>query len=265
MNISITKRRVAFTLIELLVVIAIIAILAAILFPVFARARENARRSSCQSNLKQIGLGIAQYTQDYDETYPIKGYGCGPGPSCTIWYDEVQPYVKSTQVFKCPSNPMNVSGYGSHFQSTYGANVETPDGSGSDNNSASSAPFSGYGTPGVKISTLNSSSQTICVAEMFYPDAVGSTGWSVEVNCNTNSNGNAKYDGQGNDPILFNGHLSTGNFLFCDGHVKSLKPIATLDQASGGGSPVNLWTNDNKPFSSGGALTNLQASINKYQ
>ena len=66
----ITKTRSAFTLIELLVVIAIIAILAAILFPVFARARENARRSSCTSNLKQIGIGILQYVQDYDETYP---------------------------------------------------------------------------------------------------------------------------------------------------------------------------------------------------
>lgn len=63
----------AFTLIELLVVIAIITLLAAILFPVFARARENARRSSCQSNLKQIGIGIAQYTQDYDEKMPLGG------------------------------------------------------------------------------------------------------------------------------------------------------------------------------------------------
>ena len=69
------QKRAAFTLIELLVVIAIIAILAAILFPVFARARENARRSSCQSNLKQIGLGIAQYTQDYDEIMPRADYG----------------------------------------------------------------------------------------------------------------------------------------------------------------------------------------------
>ena len=69
-----TRKKFGFTLIELLVVFAIIAILAAILFPVFARARENARRASCQSNLKQIGLGIMQYTQDYDEKMPRMFY-----------------------------------------------------------------------------------------------------------------------------------------------------------------------------------------------
>ena len=88
------KARSAFTLIELLVVIAIIAILAAILFPVFARARENARRSSCQSNLKQINLGWLQYAQDYDEKYV---------PAQTNWTDNLQPYLKSTQIFVCPS------------------------------------------------------------------------------------------------------------------------------------------------------------------
>ena len=93
----------AFTLIELLVVIAIIAILAAILFPVFARARENARRTSCLSNMKQAGLGFAQYTQDYDERYPIEQVNLNNGPSPMGWADAIQPYLKSTQIFQCPS------------------------------------------------------------------------------------------------------------------------------------------------------------------
>src|SRR5213075_380179 len=98
--------RRGFTLIELLVVIAIIAILAAILFPVFARARENARRSSCQSNLKQIGLGALQYTQDYDELMVRTSYGAsnGDGPRDAAgakwqWMDAIYPYVKSSQIF----------------------------------------------------------------------------------------------------------------------------------------------------------------------
>lgn len=90
----------AFTLIELLVVIAIIAILAAILFPVFGRARENARKSSCQSNLKQIALGVIQYVQDYDERFPK--IARVPGESAG-WAHRIQPYLKSTQLLKCPS------------------------------------------------------------------------------------------------------------------------------------------------------------------
>jgi prepilin-type N-terminal cleavage/methylation domain-containing protein/prepilin-type processing-associated H-X9-DG protein len=93
------SRRQGFTLIELLVVIVIIVILAAILFPVFARARENARRASCQSNLKQIGLGILQYTQDYDEKYP----GFHWAPANIYWTRQVRPYIKSDQIFQCPS------------------------------------------------------------------------------------------------------------------------------------------------------------------
>lgn len=115
--VSATKR--GFTLIELLVVIAIIAILAAILFPVFGRARENARRSSCQSNLKQIGLGIAQYTQDYDEMLPGATDGSGGVNQSGGWmyytvfgtnarFDptkgSIYPYIKSSQIFVCPSD-----------------------------------------------------------------------------------------------------------------------------------------------------------------
>ncbi len=99
----------AFTLIELLVVIAIIAILAAILFPVFAQAREKARSASCLSNLKQIGMGVMQYTQDHDEYLPYNyaytwGPGCsGPTGELYWWQDLCRPYVKNEQVYSCPS------------------------------------------------------------------------------------------------------------------------------------------------------------------
>ncbi len=97
-------KKTAFTLIELLVVIAIIAILAAILFPVFAQAREKARQAVCESNLKQIGLGLMMYTQDYDETYPHENY-----MSSWPWYTWssawcIQPYLKSTGIYTCPSD-----------------------------------------------------------------------------------------------------------------------------------------------------------------
>jgi len=91
---SANPRKSGFTLIELLVVIAIIAILAAILFPVFARARENARRSSCQSNEKQIALGFKQYTSDYDEKYPVAD---------ATWPAAINVYTKSSQILVCPS------------------------------------------------------------------------------------------------------------------------------------------------------------------
>lgn len=93
--------RTGFTLIELLIVIAIIALLASILFPVFGRARENARRASCQSNLQQIGLGIRQYLQDYDERYPIDDTD---DPSTVGWAYIIQPYIQSEQIFQCPSD-----------------------------------------------------------------------------------------------------------------------------------------------------------------
>lgn len=104
------KRGYGFTLIELLVVIAIIAILAAILFPVFATAREKARQSSCENNEKQIGLALIQYTQDYDDAYPIYYYNTQVTPNAWVPKANYEPtalypYLKSTAVWMCPSQP----------------------------------------------------------------------------------------------------------------------------------------------------------------
>jgi prepilin-type N-terminal cleavage/methylation domain-containing protein/prepilin-type processing-associated H-X9-DG protein len=107
-----SKRSYGFTLIELLVVIAIIAILAAILFPVFAQAREQARKISCTSNLKQIATAMLMYTQDYDETYPLLAArdlaAKPPSPDfqygSAAWHNAIQPYVQNYQVYICPDS-----------------------------------------------------------------------------------------------------------------------------------------------------------------
>lgn len=97
-----------FTLIELLVVIAIIAILAAILMPVFAQAREKARQASCLSNLNQIGKAFMMYTQDYDETHPFDYQEFPSMRQIWWWQDDLRPYVKSEQVYSCPSRSPHV-------------------------------------------------------------------------------------------------------------------------------------------------------------
>ncbi len=121
-------RRRAFTLIELLVVIAIIAILAAILFPVFAKAREKARQSSCQSNLKQFGIAVLSYAQDYDEVFPRANNVCTyvlpdgvtvSGQTNMLWFYQIIPYVKNAQMYNCPSNttvwPVNAYSSGGSY------------------------------------------------------------------------------------------------------------------------------------------------------
>jgi prepilin-type N-terminal cleavage/methylation domain-containing protein/prepilin-type processing-associated H-X9-DG protein len=99
-----SKRQIGFTLIELLVVIAIIAILAAILFPVFAQAREKARQTSCLSNTKQMGLAVMMYIQDYDEGYPLFSSSAPMTPR-QRWPDRLYAYIKNTGIFLCPSAP----------------------------------------------------------------------------------------------------------------------------------------------------------------
>ncbi len=206
---SSAQNRRGFTLIELLVVIAIIAILAAILFPAFAKARESARRASCSSNLKQIGIGMIQYTQEYDEHYPfnqINGVG--------NWAQVIQPYVKSTDLFRCPSNPD--SGI------TMPGGMPLP---------APQIPVSyGYnfmfGDPawatisGLSLATVQEPARKIMVGERTNGSGPGSKAepgmyWD-------------DWNGQQWFADGFAGHLGSSNYLFADGHVKSLHPDATV-------------------------------------
>jgi prepilin-type N-terminal cleavage/methylation domain-containing protein/prepilin-type processing-associated H-X9-DG protein len=114
------KRR-GFTLIELLVVIAIIAILAAILFPVFARAREKARQNTCLSNVKQLMLGVLMYTTDYDDFFP----SCS-APSGAPIYALLDPYIKNSQIINCPSDINATATYHSYAFSVLGAGILAP-------------------------------------------------------------------------------------------------------------------------------------------
>ena len=205
----------AFTLIELLVVIAIIAILAAILFPVFARARENARRSSCQSNEKQISLGVLQYTQDYDERLPYAiNNGFALGQNNRYWWHVVQPYVKSFQIFKCPSNadsrivgatdPFTSVAVDAQAFSAYCANygiIVTDNGNASAN-------------PSMALASIVSPAERI-----YFGDATGvniaASPWTVGTPNTPPGNW---------DRVATTLHLEGANYAFADGHVKWLKP-----------------------------------------
>jgi prepilin-type N-terminal cleavage/methylation domain-containing protein/prepilin-type processing-associated H-X9-DG protein len=222
------SKRQAFTLIELLVVIAIIAILASILFPVFGRARENARRSSCQSNLKQIGLGILQYAQDYDERFVPCGINAAPQ---IPWAEAVQPYMKSKQVFMCPSNPqqpaMALTPAAARITTNYIAN------------GSRSTPIGGFvfarpldnvnitdGTISSRsLAEAQEPSRTISVCEF---TLTGTTGGNY-----SNLQSTSAVNGQ----FYPTNHLGTSNYLFIDGHVKQLKPNATVRAG-------NLWSLD---------------------
>src|SRR5690349_17534704 len=120
--------RFGFTLIELLVVIAIIAILAAILFPVFAQARERARQTSCLSNMKQIGLGLAMYNQDYDETMHLAFANDNPinnGQLNVAPIDgQLKPYSKNDQIWHCPSDSFSAAdtSLGDYWDGSYEPN-----------------------------------------------------------------------------------------------------------------------------------------------
>ena len=265
------SRSRGFTLIELLVVIAIIAILAAILFPVFQKVRENARRTSCTSNEKQLGLAIVQYAQDNEERYPLGGFDTAPPITADYvfsgWQLLIQPYIASVGVFKCPSNPNNQLAYHNKDGNGY-ANISTVS-----NNYVCNSSFGTPGPPlfaddttpanqtsGASLAAVNSPATTIEVCE-FNPHRSGPTrnGKACAMGDQDPSCGNRSYqihmnqtyaqDFEHTGDMLYTGHTSRGNFLFADGHVKTLQPLQTLGKADGGTGDVNMWTTDNVDWS----------------
>jgi prepilin-type N-terminal cleavage/methylation domain-containing protein/prepilin-type processing-associated H-X9-DG protein len=216
-----------FTLIELLVVIAIIAILASILFPVFGRARENARRSSCQSNLKNIGLGLMMYAQDYDEKQVLVYQNGTCSPS---WGELVQPYMKSKQVFDCPSNAtatvVACSTPSARVFTDYVAN-------GTRWGPRPTNTGFGYPRPMDMADVVTGTVQATSLASIAEPsraiEIAEYKGTGNYANIDSTSSGNGSFD--------LTNHLGTSNFLFVDGHVKSMKPTGTINGA-------NLWASD---------------------
>lgn len=249
------KKHKGFTLIELPMVIAIIVILAAILFPVFARARENARRASCQSNLKQIGLSLAQYTQDYDEKLPPAwGYtsswgSYNPG---IAWDLAIAPYtgtlVKrqagvSSSIFLCPSDTVKRDSY-NEPPVTY-AMPQLENGDPLSNNKGIAPIWTqvadgGYVSLGRNIASLESVADTIFLAED--PEIYATMGSPNNKTIPSPASQLEQFNGSVNVPRPAT-HFDGFNYLFVDGHVKWLRPEAT----KGTGTmtvPRGMWTID---------------------
>jgi prepilin-type N-terminal cleavage/methylation domain-containing protein/prepilin-type processing-associated H-X9-DG protein len=195
--------RRGFTLIELLVVIAIIAILAAILFPVFAKAREKARQASCTSNMKQLQLAELMYAQDYDECLPNHHAGlgaCAPDLGGWHWCVMIEPYIKNSQIFRCPSSNRDPGAWGPLFMGDYSQNC------------AGNNWWGGGFAPGGGALARVQFPAT-CISLFEGGGGCKGTGIGVYRHCRAeNTDDDASYR-----------HNEGANFAFADGHVKWLK------------------------------------------
>jgi prepilin-type N-terminal cleavage/methylation domain-containing protein/prepilin-type processing-associated H-X9-DG protein len=237
------NRRRGFTLIELLVVIAIIAVLAAFLFPVFGRAREQAYKTQCLSNLHQLSTALQEYVQQYDDTLPSITAASKTNPQWS-WKDCIFPYVKNKDVFLCPSNPVgwdhssaywgvNISdgfydelSIGNRYPISYGMNVSLY-------RYGSGYSFNG-GIPSegeVSLHVVKDPSALIALGEVrfkFSQDLMDLSGFLLAgrgfpLSPSRSLNG------------LFHHHNGRINWAFLDGHVKSLKAIQTIELRSAWG------------------------------
>lgn len=238
-----------FTLIELLVVIAIIGLLAAILFPVFARVRENARRTSCLSNSKQMGTGFVMYSQDYDERLPpytandqvdrnASTFGAQVAP--TGWAELLQPYVKSDQIFQCPSDLVKPTSdgkgytdyYYNYYVGVYPGVVTLP--SGTQIQPCRSTKLTEFVFPTSTLLTFEGPSQN------------ASFGYGAAYYYMSDSNFIGEVQTVSTDPtyILYykagRRHLDGANYTFADGHAKWYEPSQITPSATPTGSNVTF-------------------------
>jgi prepilin-type N-terminal cleavage/methylation domain-containing protein/prepilin-type processing-associated H-X9-DG protein len=215
------RNRRGFTLIELLVVIAIIAILAAILFPVFARAREKARQSACLSNVKQLMTACLMYVQDYDESFCWAQHHPGAG---RFWYEKWAPYVKNAQIFICPSKPTGIG-----YSGGYGYNIRGQSGQ------ATVTGWDGFGYYYLDRDTWNDT--VVCLADIKAPSE------SIVIG----DPGSNSYSAHGLYLITYSPtylavlHNEGGNYGFADGHAKWMKPYDVYAK------PVSLATRQGMP------------------
>ena len=259
----------AFTLIELLVVIAIIAILAAILFPVFAKAREKGRQAACLSNCKQLGLATMMYAQDYDETLPLVNTNDPQTGSVNCyanhkWQDMLYPYIKNAQVMTCPSDDDPNSIWRTQPErlalSPACNTGRSPGGSYSANylyafSGLANAPF------GTSIAEITQPADTVFLAETL--PTVNSQLWAPTLalsgtisadpaanrtfillpNATTPSFGYT--DGANRRYWVMARHNAIANVVWCDGHAKAMKVEALAERRTVNGTPFFFrWTNE---------------------